>query len=130
MLDAVSYDHVGIRVSDFKKALKFYQKLGFELVIDHQDDRAYEIVNKYGVRINLIANAEAQKGAHNVLLDEEVKYPGYTHAAFILPDLKKAARWVKKQGLKITEGPKEVDRRRYFFIRDPDGNVLEFNELR
>lgn len=130
MLDVVSYDHIGIRVSDFKKALKFYQKLGFELVIDHQDDRAYEIVNKYGIRLNLIVNAEKQKGAHNVLLDEEVQYPGYTHVAFILPDLKKAVRWVKKQGLKITEGPKEVDRRIYFFIRDPDGNVLEFNELK
>jgi extradiol dioxygenase family protein len=29
----------------------------------------------------------------------------------------------------ITEGPVDWGRRRTCFIRDPDGNVLEFNEL-
>lgn len=129
MLDVFHIDHFGIRVSDFKRALEFYQKLGFELEIDHGDNRAYEVVNKYGIRINLIANAKKQKGGKNVLMDKPVKYAGYTHVAFVLPDIVKAVKWVKKQGFQITEGPKEVDRRRYFFIRDPDGNVLEFNQL-
>jgi len=130
MLDAFAYDHFGIRVSSFKRAAAFYRKLGFRLDIDHHDGRAYEIVNKYGIRINLIANAKPRRGAKNILMDEPVKYPGYTHAAFIVPDLAKAMALVKKAKIKITEGANEVDRRRYFFIRDPDGNVLEFNQLK
>ena len=130
MIDAFVYDHFGIRVSSFKRAAAFYKKIGFHLEIDHGDNRAYEVVNKYGIRINLIANAKPRKGGKNILMDERVKYPGYTHAAFIVPDLKKAIAFVKKAGIKITEGPNEVDRRSYFFIRDPDGNVLEFDQLK
>ncbi|HXV73500.1 MAG TPA: VOC family protein [Sphingomonadales bacterium] len=130
MIDAFAYDHFGIRVSSFKRAAAFYKRLGFRLAIDHGDNRAYEVVNKYGIRINLIANGVRRKDANNILMDEPVKYPGYTHAAFIVPDLQKAVAFVRKAKIKITEGPKEVERRRYFFIRDPDGNVLEFNELR
>ena len=37
---------------------------------------------------------------------------------------------VTAAGIRITEGPKEIARRRYFFIRDPDENLLEFNELK
>lgn len=129
-MDAFAYDHFGIRVSSFQRALKFYEKLGFRLAIDHGDNRAYEIVNKYGVRVNLLANGVSRGGGKNILMDEPVKYPGYTHTALIVPDLDAALRLVRRHRIKVTGGPKEVARRRYFFIRDPDGNVMEFNELK
>jgi lactoylglutathione lyase len=130
VINAFAYDHFGIRISDFKRAMQFYGRIGFRLAIDHGDNRAYEVVNRHGIRINLIANAKARKGGRNILMDEPVKHPGYTHAAFVVPDLNRALAFVKKARIKITEGPKEVERRRYFFIRDPDGNVLEFNQLK
>jgi catechol 2,3-dioxygenase-like lactoylglutathione lyase family enzyme len=35
-----------------------------------------------------------------------------------------------QQGIAITEGPHPIGPRRIaLFIRDPDGNVLEFNQL-
>ena len=41
--------------------------------------------------------------------------------------------WVPGKRVKIdfgdSEGPVDLDRRLTCFLRDPDGNVLEFNEL-
>jgi extradiol dioxygenase family protein len=38
--------------------------------------------------------------------------------------------WAAREGVTITEGPVDWGRRLTCFLRDPDGNVLEFNELR
>ncbi len=127
LFDVKGLDHVGIRVSDAKTAVEFYKRLGFvNAVIDQDGD--YELTTPGGLRINLIPNATGTEG-HNVLLDEPVKLPGYTHAAFIIDDLEAAMKAVTSAGIEITEGPNFAPRRTYFFIRDPDGNVLEFNQL-
>ena len=128
LFNVLAFDHVGIRISDLEKSFDFYKKLGFKnLIVDQDGD--YEVTNDAGLRINLIANANPSRG-HNILLDESVKFPGYTHAAFTIPDLELAVDKIINEGIKITEGPKDSPRRKYFFIRDPDGNVLEFNELK
>ena len=123
------YDHVGIRVSDRERALDFYEKLGFAPDPDFTTDRVAEIVAGDGPRINLIFNGVAQPAAHNILLDEEVKLPGYTHAAFIVDRLDDILAWAESEEVSVTEGPVDWGRRMTCFIRDPDGNVLEFNEL-
>jgi lactoylglutathione lyase len=124
------YDHVGIRVSDRERALVFYAKLGFAPDPDFTTERVAEIVATDGTRINLIFNGVAQPGAHNLLLDEAIKLPGYTHAAFIVDRLDDLVAWAEGEGVAITEGPVDWGRRTTCFIRDPDGNVLEFNELK
>lgn len=124
------YDHVGIRVSNRERALAFYAKLGFAADPDFTTERVAEIVATDGTRINLIFNGVAQPGAHNLLLDEEVKFPGYTHAAFVVDRLDALIGWARGEGVEITEGPVDWGRRTTCFIRDPDGNVLEFNELK
>ena len=124
------YDHVGIRVSDRERALDFYGRLGFALDTDFSNDGVAEVVAADGTRINLIFNGVAQPNAHNLLLDEPVKLPGYTHAAFIVDRLDELIGWARRDGVEITEGPVDWGRRTTCFIRDPDGNVLEFNELK
>ncbi len=123
------YDHVGIRVSDAKRALEFYAKLGFHPDPQFSNDRVAEIVADDGARINLIFNAVACSGARNILLDEPIKWPGYTHCAFIVDSLQDVLDWAGSEGVRITEGPVDWGRRLTCFLRDPDGNVLEFNEL-
>ena len=123
------YDHVGIRVSDAQRALRFYANLGFRLDPDYSSEHVAEIVAADGTRINLIFNGIARDGAHNILLDEQVKWPGYTHAAFIVESLQELLDWAASEAVPITEGPVDWGRRLTCFIRDPDGNVLEFNEL-
>jgi catechol 2,3-dioxygenase-like lactoylglutathione lyase family enzyme len=124
------YDHVGIRVSDRERALDFYAKLGFAADPEFTTDRVAEIVAADGTRINLIFNGVAQAAAHNVLLDEPLKLPGYTHAAFIVDRLNDILAWAEREKVAVTEGPVDWGRRITCFIRDPDGNVLEFNELK
>src|SRR4029453_262551 len=76
------YDHVGIRVSDRERALDFYAKLGFVPDPDFTRARVAERGGSDGPRINLIFNGVAQPDRRNILLDEPIKLPGYTHAAF------------------------------------------------
>ena len=122
-----AYDHVGIRVSDRDRALAFYATLGFVADPLFTTERVAEIVAGE-VRINLIFNGLAR--SNNVLLDEPVKWPGLTHAAFVVDNLGAIVEWASRQGVAITEGPVDWGRRITCFVRDPDGNVLEFNQLK
>jgi lactoylglutathione lyase len=124
------YDHVGIRVTDRARALQFYAKLGFAPDPEFTTEDVAEVIAGDGTRINLIFNGVAQPAAHNVLLDEAIKLPGYTHAAFIVDRLDELVAWAENEGVPVTEGPVDWGRRMTCFIRDPDGNVLEFNELK
>jgi catechol 2,3-dioxygenase-like lactoylglutathione lyase family enzyme len=123
------YEHVGIRVSNAVRALAFYERLGFRRDPRFSNDRVAEMAADDGTRINLIFNGVARPAAHNVLQDERTKWPGFTHAAFVVESLRELIQWAEREGIAITEGPVDWDRRITCFLRDPDGNVLEFNEL-
>ena len=126
----LSYDHVGIRVTDRDVSRDFYQKLGFVETEYLPNEQANEMETASGVRINLIMNGAKRPNNANILLDEPIKYPGITHPAFIVDDIEKLQAWLQANKIAITEGPRQfVPRRITLFIRDPDGNVLEFNQL-
>lgn len=125
-----SYEHVGIRVTDRSQATKFYEALGWREEINLPEHKANEMVNEDGVYINLIFNGVPRDGAKNILQDESVKHPGMTHAAFIVDDLDGLIARLAQEKIHITDGPHVYSgRRKVIFVRDPDGNVLEFNEL-
>lgn len=129
-IEILAYDHVGIRVSHRQQALEFYQALGFVETANFPDYEANEMISPSGVRINLIFNASSHLKPKNILLDSMIKLPGITHPAFIIDDINVFEDWLNTQGIHITEGPKAIGpRRTALFIRDPDGNVLEFNQL-
>jgi catechol 2,3-dioxygenase-like lactoylglutathione lyase family enzyme len=132
MIRVGQIDHVGIRVTDRKRAQRFYEQLGFRIDPDEESPRSRScgLVNEAGARINLIYNGREPVDG-NVLMDVPEKWPGYTHAAFIVDDLDALVRWFETNGVAITEGPSVFGhgRRKVCFVRDPDGNVLEFDEL-
>lgn len=124
------FDHVGIRVSDRQEAVAFYEQLGFQEVRRFDKYEANEMETPDGVRINLIFNATRLPKNRNVLLDEPIKLPGITHPAFIVDDLYELKDWLDMAGIIITEDIHRIGPRRIaLFIRDPDRNVLEFNQL-
>jgi lactoylglutathione lyase len=124
----LSVDHVGIRVTDRDVSRAFYEKMGFVETDYFQDEQANEMETPSGVRINLIMNGA--KRSNNILLDEPIKHPGITHLAFVVSNLSKLQTWLQANKIVITEGPVQLSPRRItLFIRDPDGNVLEFNQL-
>lgn len=124
-------DHVGIRVTDLARAEAFYAIFGFTRDPDEfaPDAKACGLAHAIGLRIHLIYNGEAAVEG-NVLLDVPVKRPGYTHAAFVIDSMADLVNWLAQKGIPITEGPVKMGcgRRLACFIRDPDHNVLEFNE--
>lgn len=130
--DTLTLDHVGIRVTDLAVAEAFYSKLGFVRDPDEFAPavKACGLVHPMGLRIHLIYNGVAAKDG-NVLLDAAVKRPGYTHAAFVIDSMNDLVAWLGKEGIAITEGPVVMGhgRRLVCFIRDPDLNVIEFNEV-
>ena len=130
MFSIVAYEHVGIRGTDRDRAIAFYEKLGWRVELDLPQFSANEMVNDAGVHINLIYNGVPRDGGRNVLHDEAVKHPGITHPAFVVQDMEALLLMCHRHGIRITEGPHLIgERRRAVFIRDPDGNVLEFDEL-
>ena len=121
-------DHVGIRITDSDVARAFYAQFGFVETDYFQADQANEMETASGVRINLIMNGA--KRHNNILLDEPIKHPGITHLAMVVSDLNELQTWLHANKIAITEGPVQLSPRRItLFIRDPDGNVLEFNQL-
>ncbi|WP_350561517.1 VOC family protein [Psychrobacter sp. CAL346-MNA-CIBAN-0220] len=125
-----AYEHVGIRVSQRERSIQFYEVLGWKEEIDLPEHHANEMVNESGVYINLIFNGISDQHAKNILQDHSIKYPGMTHAAFVVDDIDALINTLKQENIPITDGPHIYsNRRKLIFIRDPDGNVLEFNEI-
>lgn len=125
-----AYDHVGIRVVDRERTLSFYTDLGFAVDPSYDSERVAEVVTADGVRINLIFNGVPPPNRKNVLMDVADRWPGLTHAAFVVERLQDVVAWAGRRGVAITEGPIDWGRRLTCFLRDPDGNVLEFNQLK
>ncbi len=125
-----SLDHVGIRVMNFDKAVGFYEKLGF--TVTRRDLKEHVMVLKHpsGIEINLLDSGNDDNERKNVLMDMEMKYPGYTHYAIEVDSAVEAKRYLESLGVAVTEGPVTFgDGKTSIFVRDPDANVIEFTEL-
>ncbi|KEQ16223.1 VOC family protein [Endozoicomonas numazuensis] len=121
-------NHVGLRVRDMDVSRAFYEKLGFEFIAGPVGPEPVAIVeHPSGININLILNASSEAPETNILMEETVKYPGYTHIALEITDYPSAISDINNLGIKIT-GQVEYEGARFFFIRDPDGNVIEFHQ--
>lgn len=79
-----------------------------------------------GVNINFILNADSGC-SDNVLMDVPEKHTGYTHVALEVTSAESALQAVKALGIAITEEV-EFEGAKFFFIRDPDMNVIEFHQ--
>lgn len=121
-----SLDHVGIRVADQQRSIDFYRLLGFEPTLFVEFDPVVILENAAGVVINLIVNAQ-QSDVGNVLMDEKIKHPGYTHVAWRVSSMNATIDLLNAHQIIITQGPVQFgeDPGVSVFVRDPDGNVIE-----
>lgn len=120
-------NHVGLRVRDLETTREFYEKLGFEFLAGPVGPEPVAIMeHPSGVNINFILNASPDSPPGNVLQDEPVKLPGYTHIALEIDDAEAVEAELERLGMPITETV-EFGSAKFFFIRDPDNNVIEFH---
>ena len=128
MKEITRINHVGLRVRDLEISRKFYENLGFIFLAGPIGPEPVAIVeHPSGVNINLILNASEDAPEDNVLMKKEMKYPGYTHIALEIRDAGSVSRQIEGLGIKITERV-EYNGAKFFFIRDPDDNVIEFHQ--
>ena len=121
-------EHVGIRVRDLEISRRFYERLGFVFLAGPVGPEPVAIMeHPSGVNINFILNAGKDTPVDNILMDVETKYPGYTHMALQVSDYDSAQAEINKLGIAVT-GQVEYEGARFFFIRDPDNNVIEFHQ--
>jgi lactoylglutathione lyase len=121
--------HVGIRVHDLARSLRFYELLGFTKTVGPVGPEPVAILDHpSGVELNLILNAPAAEAA-NVLMDGDGKPPGITHIALLCPDLAAAQQALEAAGFPLSGGPVQFGpRARGIFVRDPDRNVIELHQ--
>jgi lactoylglutathione lyase len=128
MKEITRINHVGLRVRDLEVSRSFYEKLGFKFLAGPVGPEPAAIIeHPSGVNINFILNASKDAPQNNILMEKEMKYPGYTHIALEITDAQSVSRQLEDLGVKITERV-EYNGAQFFFIRDPDDNVIEFHQ--
>ena len=129
MKEIIGINHIGIRVTNLESARTFYKQLGFEFIAGPIGPEPVAIlIHPSGVNINLILNADSGI-ENNILMDVPEKHPGYTHIALDVDNINKVQKSVQDLGITITEGPITLPSGNVMlFIRDQDGNVIEFHQ--
>ena len=131
MKEISGINHVGLRIRDLARNRAFYEKLGFEFIIGPIGPEPVAVMEHLsGVNINFILNASNDASGDNILMDVPAKHTGYTHMALEISDRDSVKQQLTKAGVSITETVELPDGAVFFFIRDPDGNVIEFHQPR
>ena len=131
MKEITRINHIGLRVSNLEATRKFYEKLGFKFIIGPVGPEPIAVmVHPSGININFILNASVNT-TENILMDTPEKHTGYTHIALEVSDLESTQTFLSSINYPITEGPITTpDGASFIFIRDTDGNVIEFHKPR
>ena len=121
--------HIGIRVHDLERSVRFYELLGFAKTAGPLGPEPVAILNhESGVEINLILNAPGASEP-NVLMDVAAKHPGITHFALLCPDILAAKARLEAAGIVPSGGPIRFGPgAQGLFVRDPDRNVIELHQ--
>ena len=121
-------NHVGLRVRDLEISRAFYEQLGFEFIIGPIGPEPVAIMeHPSGVNINFILNASDDALEKNILMDVPERHTGYTHISLEINDREAVLKKLNDLNIPITETVELEDGTYFFFIRDPDGNVIEFH---
>jgi lactoylglutathione lyase len=123
------YAHIGIRVHNLERSLRFYELLGFVKTVGPIGTEPVAILaHPSGVELNLVLNAPAAT-APNILMDIPDKHPGITHFALHCTDVLAAHAALEAAGIPLSGGPVELmPGATAIFVRDPDRNVIELHQ--
>ena len=121
--------HIGVRVHDLERSMRFYELLGFTKTAGPIGPEPVAILDHAsGLEVNLVLNAP-NASEPNVLKDVPEKHPGITHFALLCPDIMAAKERLEAAGIPLSEGPVRFGPgAQAIFVRDPDGNVIELHQ--
>jgi len=121
--------HIGIRVHDLERSVRFYEILGFTKTLGPVGPEPVAILDHpSGIEVNLVLNAK-DPDAPNILMDVPEKHPGVTHFALLCPDIMAAKATLEAHGIALSGGPIQFSpKAKGIFVRDPDRNVIELHQ--
>ena len=129
MKQITGINHVGLRVRNLETARAFYEHLGFEFIVGPVGPEPVAVMDhSSGININFILNTTSDASARNILMDVSEKHTGYTHIALEIDDIEGVQQQLAAREISITETVELPDGTVFFFVRDPDGNVIEFHK--
>lgn len=121
-------NHVGLRVRNLEQSRAFYEILGFQFIVGPVGPEPVAVMeHPSGININFILNASSDASENNILMDVPEKHTGFTHIALEITDRGTVKQHLDDAGIPITETVELPDGTVFFFVRDPDGNVIEFH---
>lgn len=124
--------HVGVPVRNLPESVSFYERLGFERVMSAEVER----VDQPRVQVGMMKLGNAVIELYQ-LSDEEVssRADGHVdHVALNVRDIDAAYKEITEAGIQVIEGHPVflnfwAQGCRYFSVRGPDGEKLEFNQI-
>lgn len=129
MKEITRINHAGLRVRDLGITREFYEKLGFVFIVGPIGPEPVAVMeHPAGININFILNASPDASEKNILSDMPVKHTGFTHFALEITDVEGVKSTLASHKIPITETINLPDGTEFFFIRDPDGNVIELHK--
>jgi len=129
MLNISQIDHIGIRISNLTKSRAFYESLGFAMLFDAGFKDGHPIIMRHscGLTLNLLGPSDQPIG--NILMDVDEKHAGYTHIALRVESMAQTRQTLADLDIEITGSFEFGDAMAAIFIRDPDRNVIELDEV-
>jgi len=127
LINIQQFDHIGIRITDRSRSVKFYEALGFKITFEPDFDAVIVMKNDSDVEINLVVNGVDLNKGKNILMDIPDKHPGLTHVAFRVESIIDTMSSLQENNIAISQGPVTFGRDGHvsIFVRDPDRNTLE-----
>ena len=124
------FHHLAVTCSDIRTSQNFYEKIGFRPMADKSTNQITVLQNKGGLELHL---ARCDQGlldeGKNILMDYPTrKFPGHTHASFVVPNVAAAQRYMESQGISISGDRTRGGRLYAVFARDPDRTTYEFEK--
>ena len=127
-----SFNHVTISVNNLDQTLEFYKKFGFVKHKEYHDDNVDIVMIKLEKMILEIFHYKEKEELpeHSKELGKDLKTIGNKHFALGVKDIIKAKEFVEINDLSESEIIINKGRlgKPYFFIKDPNGILMEIIE--
>lgn len=127
-----SFNHVTISVDNLDKTLRFYKNFGFENHKEYHDESVDIVMLKLGNMILEIFHYQEkeQLPEHSKNLGIDLKTVGNKHFGLGVKDIMEAKKFVEDNKLNDSEITINKGRlgKPYFFIKDPNGILMEIIE--
>lgn len=132
-LDAITADHVFIGVDNYDVIQRWYiEKLGFtveqEWTVDELLGMKLAYLRKGDFRLEIIGDDQGPRTPIPDNFGEHLKSKGFQHLAFRVDSVDAVMTELAKRGINafVPAASYENVGRRVSFIKDPEGNIIEF----